>query len=71
MATGCSLTGAHLDIAAKFQSLVILSAAKNLSTGCTLNFQTIARPFASLRVTDRMMAKYVPDKLIVHESNFA
>ena len=30
---------------------VILSEAKNLSTGCTLAFQAIARPFATLRVT--------------------
>ena len=54
---GCNLTWAHLDVAAIYQSLVILSAAKNLSTDCKLNFQTIARPFASLRVTDRRMAK--------------
>ena len=47
----------------KFKSVVILSVAKpsptrchcrvwqNLSTGCKLNFQAIARPFATLRVT--------------------
>ena len=51
----------------KFKNVVILSVAKpsptrcrcrlrqNLSTGRKLNFQAIARPFASLRVTNRMM----------------
>jgi len=38
---------------AMFLNDVILSAAKNLSTDCKLNFQAIARPFAPLRVTSQ------------------
>ena len=37
------------------QPFVILSAAKNLSTGCKLSFQAMASPFAALWVTTFMV----------------
>ena len=57
MGKACSVARVHIDTGAKSQNLVILSVAKNLSTGCKLSFQTIVRPFASLMVTDQKMAK--------------